>query len=174
MEDLKSKKSLVIYFSHTGENYTVDGIRNLEKGNTKVIAEMIGEITGADLFEVETVENYPYNYKACTDVALKEKNQNARPELKKYLSDINNYDVIYIGYPNWWGTMPMAMFSLLEKLDFSSKIIKPFCTHEGSRMGNSEHDLKKICNGANVLKGLAIQGSLVQNSKKQVEDWINS
>lgn len=94
IKDLKSKKSLVIYFSHIGEKYTVDGIRNLEKGNTKVIAEMIGEITGADLFEVETVENYPYNYKACTDVALKEKNQNARPELKKYLSDISNYDVI--------------------------------------------------------------------------------
>lgn len=171
-ENLKNKKSLVIYFSHIGENYMTDGIRNIEKGNTEIVAEMIKQMVNAESFKVETIDDYPYNYKQCTEVALQEKNENARPKLKKYLDNIDDYEVIYIGFPNWWGTMPMAMFSLLEKLDFTGKIIKPFCTHEGSRMGNSEKDIEKICKGATVMKGLAIQGSFVKNSKEDVEDWI--
>lgn len=95
-ESLRNKKSLVIYFSHTGENYMSDGIRNIDKGNTEIVAEMIKDITGADLFKVESVKDYPYNYKQCCDVALEEKNSNARPEIKKYLENINEYEVIYI------------------------------------------------------------------------------
>lgn len=150
-----------------------DGIRNIEKGNTEVIAEYIKELTNADIFKVEPINEYPYKYKECTDVALKDKNQNARPKLKKYLEDINDYDIIYIGYPNWWGTMPMPMFSQLEKLNFNGKTVKPFCTHEGSRMGNSENDIKNICKGATVLPGLPIRGSIVNDAKNEVEKWIN-
>lgn len=171
-EELQSKKSIIIYFSRIGENYMSDGIRNIDKGNTEVIAEYIKDIVGADIFKVGTIIEYPYNYKECIDIASKEKKQDIRPELKKYLDNIDNYEVIYIGYPNWWGTMPMAMMSLLEKLNFSGKIVMPFCTHEGSGMGNSETDIKNICRGAEIKSGLAIQGSMVNKSKEKVEKWI--
>lgn len=171
-ESVKAKKSLVIYFSHTGENYLSDGIRNIEKGNTEVIAEMIQDITGADLFKVEQVKEYPYNYQECCDVAKKELQDKARPEIKKTLENIDEYEVIYIGFPIWWETMPMPIFTQLEKLNFEGKIVKPFGTHEGSRMGSSEKDVKDLCKGAMVLAGLPIQGSTVNSAKAKVEDWV--
>lgn len=170
---VKGKRSLVIYFSHTGENYMSDGIRNIDKGNTEVIAEMIKDLTGADLFKVESLNEYPYNYQECCDVAKKELQNRERPEIRKSLDNIDKYEVIYIGFPIWWGTMPMPLFTQLEKLDFEGKIVKPFGTHEGSRMGNSEKDVKEVCKGATVLEGLPIQGSTVNSAKLKVEDWIN-
>lgn len=170
--NLREKKSLVIYFSHTGENYMADGIRNIEKGNTEVIAEYIKEITNADLFKVEPIKEYPYNYRECCKVAVEELNKNERPELKNILSNIDDYEVIYIGYPIWCGTMPMPLFTQLEKLDFNGKFVRPFATHEGSKFGNSEKDIKKICKGAKVLDGLEIRGSKVYEEKKKVEEWI--
>lgn len=170
--NLKEKKSIVIYFSHTGENYMSDGIRNIDKGNTEVIAEYIGKITNADLFKVEPVKEYPYNYRECCKVAVEELNKNERPELKNTLSNIDDYEIIYIGYPIWCGTMPMPLFTQLEKLNFKGKIVRPFATHEGSKMGNSERDIKKICVGANVLEGLEVQGSTVYEAKKRVEEWV--
>ena len=173
-ESVKGKKSLVIYFSRADENYAVG---NIEKGNTEVIAEYIQEITGADLFKVEPVKPYSKNYKACCDEAcleetINDKKRNARPELKEYLDNISAYEVIYIGSPIYWGTMPMSMFTQLEKLDFTGKLVKVFTTHEGSELGNVVSDVKKICKGANVLDSLAIQGSLVHESKGKVENWI--
>lgn len=173
-ESVKNKKSLVIYFSHTGENYMADGIRNIDKGNTEVIAEMIKDITGSDLFKVEPVKEYPYHYHECCDVAKKELQNNERPAIKRTLDSIEQYEVIYIGYPIWWGTMPMPLFTMLEKLNFDGKIVKPFGTHEGSRMGSSEKNIKEVCKGATVLAGLSIQGSTVNSAKSKVEDWINN
>ncbi len=169
-ESVKGKKSLVIYFSRADENYAVG---NIDKGNTEVIAEYIQELTGADLFKVEPLKPYSPSYKVCCDEALEEKRQNARPELKRYLEDISDYEVIYIGSPIYWGTMPMCMFTQLEKLDFTGKMVKVFTTHEGSGLGSVVTDVRKICKGANVLDSLAIQGSLVYRSKGKVEDWIN-
>lgn len=171
-QDSKGKKSLIIYFSRKGENHTSQGIRDLPVGNTEVIAKMIQEITKGDLFEVRPAKEYPANYRECTEVAQEELREKARPELQEYLEDIASYDVIYIGYPNWWGTMPMPMFTQLEKLDFSGKMIKPFCTNEGSGMGNSESDLRKVCKGATILKGLPIRGSMANSAKAKVQDWI--
>ena len=168
-ESVKGKKSIVIYFSRADENYAVG---NIEKGNTEVIAEYIQQITGADLFKVEPLKPYSKSYKVCCDEALEEKRQNARPELKKYLVDISDYEVIYIGSPIYWGTMPMSMFTQLEKLDFTGKTMKVFTTHEGSGLGTVVSDVKKICKGANVLDSLAIQGSMVHESKGRVQDWI--
>ena len=96
----------------------------------------------------------------------------ARPALKAFPESIEQYDTIYLGYPNYWSTMPMAVFTFLEHFDFTSKTIKPFCTHEGSGMGVSERDIKNICKGAVVKKGLAIRGSGVKNAKKDIERWI--
>ena len=128
-------KSLVIYFSHTGENYMKNGIEDIKKGNTEIVAEKIQKLTGADLFEVERVKDYPFGYYDCCDEAKKEYESNARPEVKKTLSSIADYDVIYVGGPVWWSHLPMPMFTVLEKLDFSGKTVMPFTTHEGSGLG---------------------------------------
>ena len=169
--NLLGKKSLVIYFSHTGENYMSDGIRNIDKGNTEVIAEMIKDITKADLFKVEKSIDYPYNYRECVDLASKEKSENARPKLKEYLDNLDKYDTIFVGYPSWCGTMPMVLFSFLENYDLESKTIIPFCTNEGSGMGSSEADLRRICKGAKVLDGLSIRGSEASKSEEIVSKW---
>lgn len=164
---------LVIYFSRNGENYFGGVLKNIEKGNTEVIAEYIKEITGADLFKVEPKVDYPEDYMECIDVAKKEQQNDARPEIKESLDDISSYDTIYIGFPNWWGTLPMPMFTQLEQLDFSDKTVNPFVTHEGSGFGSSQRDLKKLCEGAEIKKGLSIPGADVYDVKNIVETWIN-
>ena len=167
-------KTLIVYYSRKGENYVNGSIRSLSKGNTEVIAEMVADLTGGDLFEVETVKTYPADYYACIDEAKAELRQNARPELKAYPDSLDGYDTIFVGYPNWWGTMPMAMFTFLEHYDWSDKTICPFCTNEGSGMGSSERDLKKVCAGATVEKGLSIHGAEAAQSRDRVETWVKS
>ncbi len=164
-------KSLVIYFSHTGENYMAHGIENIEKGNTEIFAEYIKDITGADLFKVEPIESYPYNYYKCCDVAKAELMENKRPVIKSILKNIKDYDVIYIGGPIWWGTYPMAIFTCIENLDFKGKIVMPFSTHEGSGLGDVMSDLTKCCKSADIRKGLGIRGCMVTDSKKEIEGW---
>ena len=164
-------KSLVIYFSHTGQNYMRDGIRNIEKGNTEIVADIIKDITGADTFKIETVQNYPYEYRKCCEVAKQELYSNARPQLKNKIDDISGYDVIYIGGPVWYGHFPMPIFSALESLDFNGKIVKPFSTHEGSLLGNIMDDVRKICKGADIKDGLAIFGSEASASKDKLKGW---
>ena len=163
--------SLIIYFSRAGENYFGGELKVIEKGNTEVIAEFIQNETGADIFKVEALNEYPQEYMKCTEVSQKEKDENARPELKESLNDISGYDTVFIGFPNWWGTMPMPMWTQLEALDFEGKTVKPFVTHEGSAFGSAEKDLKKICKGAKLKKGLSIQGSNVYESESLVRRW---
>ena len=163
---------LVIYFSRSGENYFGGELKNIEKGNTEVIAEYIHEITGADLFKVEPAVEYPSDYMKCIDAAKKELADNARPEIKEELSDISEYDTIYVGFPNWWGTLPMPMFTQLEKLDFEGKVIKPFVTHEGSGFGSSKKDINELCLGAEIKNGLSIPGANVYEARSMVETWI--
>ncbi len=162
---------LIVYYSRKGENYWSGSIKNLSKGNTEIVAEMIKDAVGGDLFEVDTVKPYSEDYTACTEEAKRELRENARPELKKYMDSLDGYDTVFVGYPNWWGTMPMAMFTFLERYNLSGKRIIPFCTNEGSGMGSSERDLKKICGGATVEKGLAIRGSAAAKSEGQVSAW---
>lgn len=164
--------SLVIYFSRSGENYFGGELKNIEKGNTEVVAEYIKELDGADLFKVEPANEYPADYMKCIDVAKKEQQADARPEIKEILTDISGYDTIYIGFPNWWGTLPMPMFTQLEELDFTDKIVKPFVTHEGSGFGSSQKDLKKLCAGAEIRNGLSIPGADVYDAKGIVNAWI--
>ena len=163
-------KSLVIYFSRADENYAVGYV---EKGNTEVIAEYIRDIIGANLFKVERKTPYPKEYVSCIEEAQRELNEDARPELLNILDNIDDYDVIYIGQPIWWGYPPMPMFTQLEKLNWSGKIVKPFTTHEGSGLGSVIPALTKLCPGAEIKEGLAIQGSQVTLSKDKVEEWIN-
>jgi flavodoxin len=134
---------------------------------------MIQEITGSDAFCIDTVKSYPRGYTATTNVAKKEQNDNARPELSSHVGNMDSYNLIFLGYPNWWGTIPMPVFTFLEEYDFSGKTIVPFCTHEGSGLGHSEKDIAKLCPKATLLKGLAVQGSRVSAAKKDVTDWLS-
>ncbi|MDD3260398.1 MAG: flavodoxin [Oscillospiraceae bacterium] len=168
---MEPTNGLVVYFSHTGKNYVNGSITELKKGNTAVAAEMIAAITGADLFEIEPAREYPFHYQDCTAAAQKELQTGARPKLAKTI-DTGRYDVLYLGYPNWWGTMPMPILTFLEGQDLSGKVILPFCTNEGSGMGNSERDLKKACPKSTLQKGLAIRGSQVTAAKSAIEKWI--
>ncbi|MBR1376419.1 MAG: NAD(P)H-dependent oxidoreductase [Bacilli bacterium] len=165
-------KSIVIYFSRADENYSVGYV---DKGNTEVIAEYIKDITGADLFKVERKVPYAKDYMTCIEEAKIEKQNNERPELVNTLESIDDYDVVYIGSPIYWGTMPQPMFTQLEKLNWNGKTVRIFTTHEGSGLANVPSDVKRICVGANVLdNSLAIQGSSVYDAKEKVENWINS
>lgn len=151
-------KILVTYFSHSG--------------NTKSMAEQIQSIVGGDLFEIKTVTPYPDEYRPTTEVAKKEQESNARPELTAKVKQMASYDMIFLGFPNWWGTMPMPLFTFLEEYDFSGKKIALFCTHEGSRLGRSENDLKRLAPQASILKGFEVRGSRVDSARPQLQSWL--
>ena len=169
---MTNQKTLIAYYSRKGQNYVAGNIVDLPIGNTEVVAKKIQEITGGDLFEIDTVKAYPVDYTETTHVAMTEKKANARPELTAVVDNMEQYDVIYLGYPNWWNTFPMAVFTFLESYDFSGKTIIPFCTHEGSGIGNSERDIKKLCPKANLKYGLAIRGSSVSRADNEIRNWI--
>ena len=164
-------KKLVVYFSHKGENYSKGKIVNLKKGNTEIATEIISSIIETDIFEIVADKKYPIKYDDCIEIAKKELRENSRPKLKDDI-DIKEYDIIFVGYPNWWGTMPMLVWTFLEEKDFTNKKVLPFCTHEGSGLGKSESDIKKLTGGAEVLKGLAINGSEVNSSEEKIKKWL--
>lgn len=165
-------KAAIVFFSRAGENYVSGAIKDLETGNTRVVAEMIQQFTGADLIEVEPCIPYPHNYSACIEQARQEQRRDARPELKSSPESMDVYDTVYLGYPNYWGTMPMALFTFLEQYNFTGKTIWPFCTHEGSGMGKSISDIERLCPGAKVERGLSLYGSKVREAKTAIKDWI--
>lgn len=160
--DRETSNILVAYFSHTG--------------NTEVIAGMIAEQTGGDLFHVETTTVYPEEYNDLIAQARQEQDDDARPELASAVADMDAYDTVFIGYPNWWGTMPMTMFTFLESYDFSGKTVVPFCTHEGSALGSSESDIAELIPDAELLDRLAVRGQTAQNrqdeAREAVADWL--
>ena len=168
-----NKNYLIAYYSRKGNNYVGGSIVNLNIGNTEVIAKKIKNFIGGDLFEINTIKPYPLDYTATTVVAKDELRKNARPELTETVKNMDDYDVLYLGYPNWWGTFPMAVCTFLESYDFSGKTIIPFCTHEGSGIGRSESDIKRLCPNANVLSGIAIRGSSVKSADNIILSWLN-
>lgn len=165
--------NLVIYYSRADENYMGGRVKNIAKGNTEYIAEYLRDNFNADLFKVETVKEYAQAYMDCIREAQKELDNDERPQLKHYLSDVSKYDNIFIAGPCWWGTYPMAIFSAIEDIDFTGKKIFPIMTHAGSRMGKSESDLKSVVKGAEIAQGLPIKGSDCPNAEKTVVNWVN-
>ena len=167
-------KALVVYFSRTGEQY---GVGVIEKGNTAIVAEMIAEQTGADSFEILPKEdNYPMTYDALTEVAKEEQNNNARPAIKDTVENFDSYDVIYLGYPIWWGDLPMICYTFLESYDFTGKTVVPFCTHAGSGNAGTQSKIQSAIPSAEVKEVLAIVGADAQNDpdsvRTQVIDWL--
>jgi len=160
-EQMTSKKKiLVAYFSHSG--------------NTREIANRIHEIVGGDIFEIQTVQTYPRDYDAVVKQAQEEQQSGYKPKLKSKMKDIGTYDVIFIGYPNWWGTIPMPIVTFFSEYNFPGKTVIPFCTHEGSRLGRSVSDIKKLCPRAKVLDGLAVRGSDARNARNEVYEWLHA
>ncbi len=165
-------KILVVYFSRTGEQYTVGTI---DKGNTAIVAEMIAEKTGADLYEIlPETDYYPYTYKELTDVAKKEQNDNARPKIKGELPDVSKYDTVFIGAPVWWGDWPMICYTFFESVDLSGKNLVPFSTHEGSGLSGFDRKLASAVPGATVLTGQAFRGGDCQNKQSDVRTTVNN
>ena len=164
--------TLIIYYSRAGQNYVDGQIKDLPKGNARILTDYLEELTGGDVFAVETVEPYPEDYMACTEVAKKEQAANARPALAAMPPALDGYDTVILCGPCWWGSYPMAMFTALESLDFTGKKVLPVMTHEGSGMGNTAKDLRKLCKGAKIAKGLAVQGSAVSRAKGEVAAFL--
>lgn len=163
---------LVAYFSRNGENYFPQGVMSVEEGNTSKLAKIIAEKTGGNLFEIKTKVPYDHNYRGCTSKAKEEFYSNARPELQDYLSNVDEYDTIYLGFPIWWGTMPKAVLSFVESLELSGKRVKPFITHEGSGVGESMRDLHRALPHAIISDGLCVFGHQVDFAHDDVDAWL--
>ena len=163
---------LVAYFSLAGEQY---GVGVVEEGNTSIIAHMIAEQTGADLFEIKPETPYPTTYQELLDVSQQEMADNARPEIVGTVDNMADHDTIFIGYPNWWGDMPMIVYNFLESYELSGKTIVPFCTHGGSGLSNTESTIADITGGT-MKDGFAIPGTTDQNdrdtARSKVTEWL--
>ena len=164
---------LIVYFSRAGQNYVKGTIKELSVGNTEVVARKLQACTQAALFTIVT-HPYPEDYTRCTEVAKQELRDNIRPPVRDRVQDMSLYTTILLGYPNWWGTMPMAVHTFLEQYDFRGKRIAPFCTHEGSGLGRSVQDIHRLCPGADVLPGLALPGHAVTSADASLQAWLTS
>ena len=165
-------RALIAYFSRADENYFSGVLRRVKVGNTEIAAQLLQELTGADLFKIEPVQPYPKDYNECIAQAQEDQRRDARPELKSCPNSLDGYGTVYLGYPNYWGTMPMAVFTFLERFDWNSKTIRPFCTHEGSGPGRSESDIRRLCPGAKIETGLAIYGSTSAEAGPAMKKWL--
>ena len=165
-------KSLVVYFSRADENY---GVGTITEGNTAILAKMIASKTGANIFEIVSEKAYPKNYRECTNVAKDEQRKNARPAYKGDI-DTSGYDTIYIGYPIWWGDLPMVCYTFLEKHDLSGETLVPFCTHEGSGLSGTDGNIKRLYKNITMKTALVMRGATAQNQRKdaekQIDDWL--
>lgn len=161
-QNLEGKKVLIAYFSWSG--------------NTRYMAKMINSNISADLVEIKTVKPYSEDYEECKAQAKSEQNSNARPKLLTNLENADSYDAIFIGYPNWWGTIPMAVFTFFEQYNFNGKTIIPFSTHEGSYFGDSLYDLKALNPKSTFIDGMTIRGRSVRDSssKEDLDDWMKN
>ena len=164
-----SKKVLVVFFSRTGENYAVG---NIEKGNTHIIAEMIAKETEGKLFRIETVNPYPDEYKACVEVAKAEKESNARPEIKGDVK-VEDYDVIFLGYPNWWYGVPMALLTFLEQNDLSGKQVYLFCSHGTGGLSNSVNIITEAAPDASISDNIFdCYEEDASSSQNDIQSWV--
>ncbi len=171
-EKKEDNKILVVYFSKTGENYNVGTV---SVGNTAMMASYIKEYLNADSFEIVPVNKYPDNYKEATEVGKKEQNENARPEIKNKLENLDDYDTIFLGYPIWWGDLPMIVYTFLDTYDLSGKTVIPFNTHEGSGNAGTYTKLKDYLKNSNVnTNGLDLTGkkARTEDGKEETIKWL--
>ena len=166
--------TLIVFYSRKGENYFGGARRRIAVGNTEKAAQMLAKLTGGELYKIEQAKPYSDDYTTCTAEAKADLQNHARPEVLHLPDDLDAYEEIYLGYPNYWGTMPMAVYTFLEHYDFSGKTIHPFCTHEGSGLSRTVQDIQKAAPGASVTQGLAIRGSHVDDAGSALQKWVSS
>ena len=158
MQGGKPRKILVAYFSHSG--------------NTREIANQIHKSVGGDIFEIRAAKPYPHDYDAAVELARQELDSGHKPALKARVENIKSYDLVFIGYPVWWSTVPAPIRTFLSEYDFSGKTIAPFCTHEGSGLGRSASDISKLCPKSTLLDGVAIRGGDVKTAQNKLSEWL--
>ena len=164
--------ALIAFYSRAGENYFGGAYRGISVGNTEKVAEMLADLTGGELYKIEQAEPYSDDYKTCVAQAREDWQKSARPAVLDLPDDLDAYDEIYLGYPNYCSTMPMVVYTFLDHYDFTGKTIHPFCTHEGSGLSDTKNDIRKAAHGAAVTKGLAIHGSHVDEAKSALAPWV--
>lgn len=165
----KPSKALVVFFSHAGENYSVGTI---ETGNTKIVADIISERTGADQFEVVAEKNYDLPYRQLIDVAKKESERGELPPYRGTPPDLGQYDTVFIGGPIWWGTYPQVLFTFFRDHDLNGKTLIPFTTHEGSGLASTAEDIRRAYPESRVTGAVAFYGHEVRSGKDKVEKWL--
>ena len=163
---------LIAYYSRAGENYFGGKLEYVQVGNTEKVARHIASLMNGALYKIEEKTPYSMSYRECTAEAKRDRDGNIRPELLSLPQSISDFSIIYLGFPNYWGTMPMAVFTFLESFDFTGKTIRPFCTHEGSDFGDSLRDLEKTAKGAYIENPIAIKGCLVDSSYDEIRAWL--
>lgn len=166
-------KILIAFFSRADENYFGGAMRYVEVGNTEIVVGKIKELIDADSFKIEMVKPYSADYMTCIDEAKKDLRSKARSEIVSNLTSIDEYDTIILAYPNYWGTMPMAVFTFLESFDFEGKTILPLCTNEGSGMGSSEKDISKVCKGAKLKKDCLLREVMPKIQSHRLKAGLN-
>ena len=167
-------KTLIAFFSRADENYFGGAMRYVKVGNTEIVVNLMKDMIEADTFKIEMKNPYSPVYMTCIEEAKKDLREKARPELTAYPDSIDEYDTIVLAYPNYWGTIPMAVATFIEKFDFTGKAILPLCTNEGSGMGGSERTVKQCAPGAEIRKGLSITGSSAASSGESIRRWLKA
>lgn len=180
-----ASKSLVAYFTQ-GENAGLSNDVDVSSsasiqvwnqkatGNTGLVAHQIAETIGADVFSIQTVQSYPANYDDAVTQGQMEKEQNVRPELSTHIENLDAYDTVFIGFPNWWSDMPMAMYSFFEEYDFRGKTIVPFSTSGGSGLSNTLQTIQELEPNAQILEGLTINRSNLDKAQENIQPWLTS
>ena len=168
-QNSSAMKSIVIFFSHAGDNYSVG---NIKVGNTKIVADYITEITGAEQFEIATSKYDGMAYTPLCDLAKQEQRDDELPPYEGKCPDLSGYDTVFIGGPVWWGTYPQVMFTLFKDVNLDGKTVIPFTTHEGSGLGRCVSDVKKAFPKADVKQGFSMYGHDVRTGKSTVEKWL--
>ena len=166
-------KTLIAFFSRADENYFGGAMRYVKVGNTEIVCDIMKDMIQADSFKIEMKNPYSPVYMTCIDQARKDLREKVRPELVSIPESIDDYDTVVLAYPNYWGTVPMAVVTFLEHFNFTGKTILPLCTNEGSGMGGSERDIRKYAPGAQIKKGLSITGSEAANSGSSLRRWLS-
>ena len=165
--------TLIAFFSRAGENYFNGTMRYVEVGNTEIVCNILSELMPADIFKIEMQKPYSPVYLTCIEEAKRDLHANARPQLVSLPESLDTYDTVVLAYPNYWGTLPMAVCTFLEAFDFAGKAILPLCTNEGSGMGTSEKDIRRLCPGAKLKRGLSITGGEAANSEGRLKRWLS-
>jgi flavodoxin len=180
----KNSRVLVVYFSYADNEKLASGVdasarasvqmdNNKPIGNTGLMAKWIAQETNGDTYSIKTVKPYPNNYDETVKIGKTEAENGTKPELQQQPLELKDYDVVFIGYPSWWGGMPMAMYSFFDTYDLAGKMIIPFCTSGGSGFGDTTDAIRKLEPQATVMQGLAISANDIAGSKSQVTQWVS-